>query len=141
MTFCTEIASITRRYLETEAEISGDMFVSMAMLTDAVYGSDYVQANRIRTKFMNITARLFENIDVIATPTQRSGATKMHKDDHLYGRMDGKEVQGHSEFLKLANFVGIPAITIPLGFDQNDMPIGFHLMAKWVKYLLLIFQL
>jgi len=40
-------------------------------------------------------------------------------------------IQGHSEFTKLANLIGIPAITVPLGFDHNQMPIGFHFMATW----------
>ena len=50
------------------------------------------------------------------------------------GRVDAGEINNHSQFTKLANFVGVPAISTPMGVDGNNMPVGFHLMANWVSY-------
>ena len=47
--------------------------------------------------------------------------------------MDANRVGRHTTFAKLANFTGVPAITSPMGFDENDMPIGFQLMGNWVN--------
>ena len=46
--------------------------------------------------------------------------------------MDGKYTIDTAYFTKMANFIGVPAISTPMGFDKNGLPIGIHFMAKWV---------
>ena len=48
------------------------------------------------------------------------------------GRMDGSGVNHSSQFTKFANFVGIPAVSCPMGTCKNGLPVGFHLMSSWV---------
>ena len=57
--------------------------MTMMVNLDNVYGSDYVQANRIRTKFMKITELLFQKVDLIATPTTREGAIRRNLGDEV----------------------------------------------------------
>ena len=35
------------------------------------------------------------------------------------------------------NFTGLPAISTPMGYDKNNMPIGLQLASSWVSYRLL----
>ena len=34
-------------------------------------------------------------------------------------------------YVKLANFTGIPAISVPSGYDNNGLPTGIMLHGKW----------
>ena len=58
-----------------------DYYCNMCVMSEQVFGGDYVQANKIRTKFMIIMAELFKKVDVIATPTQQQGAVKVDEND------------------------------------------------------------
>ena len=146
-----EIASRGREYIENDRDIAGDFRMTMITNLDNVFASDYVQANRIRTKFMKITEILFQKVDLIATPTTREGAMKRYPGDEICmfwsfinfprdfdknfskgGRMDGYGVNHSSQFTKFANFVGIPAVSCPMGTCKNGLPVGFHLMSSWV---------
>jgi Asp-tRNA(Asn)/Glu-tRNA(Gln) amidotransferase A subunit family amidase len=41
-------------------------------------------------------------------------------------------------YAQAANLVGVPAITVPAGFDGDGMPVGFQLMGRhWDEALLL----
>ena len=77
-----EIASRSREYLENDAELGGDLKFAMLIQMESVFASDYVQANKIRTKFINIVENLFSKVDFIATPVQRSGAPKSDPMDY-----------------------------------------------------------
>jgi len=136
--FMQEIASRGREYIENDRDISGDFRMTMITNLDNVFASDYVQANRIRTKFMKITEILFQKVDLIATPTTREGAMKRYPGDEICGRMDGYGVNHASQFTKFANFVGIPAVSCPMGTCKNGLPVGFHLMSSWWREDLLI---
>ena len=78
-----EIASRGREYIENDRDIAGDFRMTMITNLDNVFASDYVQANRIRTKFMKITEILFQKVDLIATPTTREGAMKRYPGDEI----------------------------------------------------------
>ena len=39
-------------------------------------------------------------------------------------------------FTKMFNFTGLPAISTPMGYDKNNMPIGLQLASSWVIYRL-----
>jgi len=79
--FMQELMSTARRRMETEAHMALDYYASMAAQAGTTYGSDFVQANKIRTKFMLQMEEIFEKVDVIATPTSCVGTTKRHPDD------------------------------------------------------------
>ena len=34
-------------------------------------------------------------------------------------------------YVKLANFTGIPALSVPSGYDTNGLPTGIMLHGKW----------
>ncbi|CAG8512329.1 6178_t:CDS:2 [Dentiscutata erythropus] len=41
-------------------------------------------------------------------------------------------------YTQLANFIGIPAITVPAGYNDKDLPIGLQFMAKWYDEAILL---
>lgn len=79
--FMQELLSTARQRMETEAKMPLDYYANMAIQAESSYGSDYIQANKIRTKFMVQLETIFNQVDLIATPTQRGGTTKVEEND------------------------------------------------------------
>jgi aspartyl-tRNA(Asn)/glutamyl-tRNA(Gln) amidotransferase subunit A len=96
-------------------------------------GIDYVEAgyrrNSLRSSFLDI----FQKVDAIVTPTVAvtafsAGALGV---DHV----DGVAVDRHlgwSPFSWPINLTGLPAATIPCGFDTDGLPIGLQIIAPWL---------
>jgi aspartyl-tRNA(Asn)/glutamyl-tRNA(Gln) amidotransferase subunit A len=50
-------------------------------------------------------------------------------------KIDGSQVDPHlgwSPFTWPINLVGLPAATLPCGFDRDGMPIGLQIVAPWL---------
>ncbi len=87
---------------------------------DAYYGKAMLARRAIRKEFENA----FSRVDAIMTPTAPTPAWKI-----------GEKTSPLEEYLAdvftvTANIAGVPAISLPSGFDKiNNMPLGIQLMA------------
>ena len=54
--------------------------------------------------------------------------------NHLDGCLNMPTTLKNCLYSKLANMTGIPAITIPNGIGENDMPTGIMFHTKWVMF-------
>ena len=95
-----------------------------------VTGADYLKAEQFRRILMDDFREVFETVDVIAVPTTAltgwpHGATTL-------------EIGGRQESVLAAswrltfpfNLTGLPAISIPCGFDGDGMPIGLQIVGR-----------
>jgi aspartyl-tRNA(Asn)/glutamyl-tRNA(Gln) amidotransferase subunit A len=73
----------------------------------------------------NISAKLFSDVDVLVLPTVTE-PTPTIKLAETKGPM---AVAADNTFF--GNYFGLPAISIPCGFDTNDMPVGFQIFGPW----------
>lgn len=89
------------------------------------YEDYYLQALKVRTLIRQDFERAFERVDWILTPTTPSTAFCFgHTQDNLLESYD-------NDALTIpANLAGLPALSIPCGFDSNGMPIGMQLIGK-----------
>lgn len=95
----------------------------------AGYSAKYYQkAQQVRAVLKRDMLRAFEEVDILITPTMPVTAPKIgeNTDDPLkMWLMDA--------FTVTINPVGIPALSIPVGNDSNNMPIGMQLIAPHFK--------
>lgn len=105
--------------------------VRRRLLTAAgIAEADYRQAVRLRPAFLDRVLRdCFDRADLIAFPTLRTRAADVSGigDDDI-------ERAGalNLEFLRLnrpISYLGLPAISVPVGTDRNNIPIGLQLVA------------
>ena len=99
----------------------------------AYSGIDYVEAgyrrNSLRASFLEI----FQQVDAIVTPTV--AVTAFPAGALGVDRVDGVAVDRHlgwSPFSWPINLTGLPAATIPCGFDTDGLPIGLQIIAPWL---------
>jgi Asp-tRNA(Asn)/Glu-tRNA(Gln) amidotransferase A subunit family amidase len=112
------------RLLSPETRIN----VALARRTNSI---DYVQAQRVRTQALAAFHKAFEDIDVLVTPTTGMTAPPIRPDALKAGESDLSVLTELMRFVVAANFVGVPAISFPAGFDSAGLPVGLQAMAPW----------
>lgn len=90
--------------------------------------ADYAQAQRYRTHVQARFAEEFARVEAIVTPTLHFTAPLVGQDTV---EIDGRhsEVLHSPRFTALASVPGLPALTVPIGFDEDGLPIGIQVIA------------
>ena len=88
--------------------------------------ADYIQAQRIRSRCRAELAQVFQRVDCLALPNQ-AGPAPLVKDvgpiDTLYKHV---QPEYHGPF----NLTGLPTLSVPCGFSENNLPIALQLVGK-----------
>ncbi len=101
-----------------------------------VSGADYLAAiNTVHTVGRTM-AHFLVDYDMLLTPTlaeppARIGRFKPDNEDFLDYRLGPKGVLPYSPFCPLANATGQPAISVPLHWTKESLPVGVHFMARF----------
>lgn len=107
---------------EAKRRIILGTFVLSAGYVDAYYK----KALRVRTLLRQEFKKVFEQVDILATPTTPSPAFK-------FGEKTADPLAMYLEdiYTISANLVGIPGLSVPCGFAGNGLPIGLQILGKW----------
>jgi aspartyl-tRNA(Asn)/glutamyl-tRNA(Gln) amidotransferase subunit A len=90
-------------------------------------GADYVQAQRVRRVGQLALAQLYEEVDVIVTPTACAGATSY--DDILDPDADPMALFA-TVFTPYWDAVGNPVLVVPMGFTADGLPLSLQLAGR-----------
>ncbi len=84
----------------------------------------YQTARKLQKNLSNIIDEIFYSYDAILLPTTPTTAFK-------FNERSGKPLKMyHSDlFTSIANITGNPAITVPAGNDDRDLPIGLQVIG------------
>ncbi|UPK37404.1 amidase [Bradyrhizobium sp. 186] len=96
-------------------------------------GTDYIEAGYRRGQARNAFLKLFERVDALVTPTV--AVTAFEAGQLGVDRIDGSKIDPHlgwSPFTWPINLAGLPAATLPCGFDRDGLPIGLQIIAPWL---------
>lgn len=86
----------------------------------------YIVAQKVRSLIVEDFSRAFEKVDLIVAPTMPCTAPEMGASDR--SSMFGELMDVLAEPSSIA---GLPAITIPCGFDENKLPIGIQIIGNY----------
>jgi aspartyl-tRNA(Asn)/glutamyl-tRNA(Gln) amidotransferase subunit A len=92
-----------------------------------VDGADYVQAQRVRSYAVKAVLALLEPFDALVVPTNGKPAPK------LQGLSFESQWGGGARQMSFTggwNFVGFPAIAIPMGFSAGGLPLSLQIVGK-----------
>lgn len=107
-----DYAPMTRKQLEMGLEISA---------------VDYVRWQQFRLKLIEQFREAFKDVDVIINPTVAWVAPK--EDPAVAGDEGVIEARRTAPY----NITGMPAITVPCGFAEDDLPAGLQIAGPWLR--------
>lgn len=110
------------------AEAKRRMMLGAYTLSYGYYDAYYKKAQKVRTLIINDFKRVFRDVDfIIGTPTPIT-ALKLGEFEKypFFGELMDK-------YNEPGAMAGIPSISLPVGFDKNNLPIGMQLMANYFK--------
>ncbi|XP_027774463.1 fatty acid amide hydrolase-like isoform X1 [Solanum pennellii] len=92
--------------------------------------ADYVAAQRLRRRLMYFHMEIFKKVDIIVTPTTGMTAPRIPPTALKVGETDLQVSGNLMRFIITANLLGLPAVTVPVGYDKQGLPIGMQLIGR-----------
>jgi aspartyl-tRNA(Asn)/glutamyl-tRNA(Gln) amidotransferase subunit A len=83
---------------------------------------DYVKAQEMKKRIQKDCQKVFEECDVIVTPTVPVPAPRINRAETA--------IPALGRFTRYFNLTGLPAISIPCGFTQEGLPVGLQIAGK-----------
>ena len=123
--YLTEGFAVYQDLLRTNPGAIGRIFRTYSYTGSLFTSADYIQAQRARTYFKREISKVFQRVDVIASPAAMSPAERVEDSDPMVLL---KPRRGTASVL--FNVVGSPAISVPCGFSSQGLPIGLQIGGK-----------
>src|SRR6056297_169955 len=108
-------------------EVKRRIMLGTYVLSSGYYDDFYLKAQKVRTLIKNDFDQLFTDYALILSPTTPTTAFKIGE------KRDPLKMYAADIFTVPVNIAGIPAISVPCGFDQKGLPIGLQLMGAHFK--------
>ncbi|BBX60971.1 amidase [Mycobacterium saskatchewanense] len=126
-----EAASYHRQMLSEHGDLYTDDVRRALRSGASVLATDYLAAQRMRASIRQEWHGLFDDIDVLITPTVPVAAMDASKPEVTWpdGLCEGP-ADAYIRFSAPANLTGLPALSVPCGFTGAGLPIGLQVMGR-----------
>ncbi len=107
------------------AEVKRRIMLGTYVLSAGYYDAYYLKAQRVRTLIKKDFDSAFRQCDAIITPTMPTTAFKIGEKSQ-----DPLQMYLSDIYTISANLAGLPALSLPCGFDGDGMPIGMQIIGR-----------
>lgn len=125
-----EAAAFHEPYLKSRPADYGEDVYHRMDLGRHVLACEYLNAQRLRTVLIRNLSRVFEEVDVVVTPTCPVTAFPIGTRRIALGGESEPAGAALVRFTRMANLTGWPAISVPCGLDERRLPVGLQFMAE-----------
>lgn len=99
---------------------------------------DYIQAQRMRTRAIDIFNTVLSDVDAVITPMTAIAAPPIPPDALPAGESNLPMLSDIMRYAPMGNLTGLPALSVPAGFTPDKLPVGLQIMGRaWEESLLL----
>ena len=95
-----------------------------------ISAAEYLRAQQARSIFDQQGRRLLDDVDLLAGPTEPVTAPEIMASRVMAGEQEVGVVGALTQYTRPYNINGFPAISVPCGFSDDNMPIGLQLAGK-----------
>jgi aspartyl-tRNA(Asn)/glutamyl-tRNA(Gln) amidotransferase subunit A len=95
-----------------------------------VTGPDYLKAEQYRSALMEEYRKVFDRVDVVIGPTTPITAWKRGEWTVQVAGKPESVLAASWRFTYPYNLTGLPAISVPCGFDHDGLPIGLQIAGR-----------
>ena len=106
-------------------EVKRRILLGTYVLSSGYYDAYYKKAQNLRGKIVQDFRRVFESCDVILAPT-----VPMTAFENGHAVSDPVETYQTDICTVPVNICGLPAVSVPCGFDEKGLPIGMQLIGN-----------
>ncbi|MDP2606798.1 MAG: Asp-tRNA(Asn)/Glu-tRNA(Gln) amidotransferase subunit GatA [Deltaproteobacteria bacterium] len=107
------------------AEVKRRIMLGTYALSAGYYDAYYLKAQRVRALIKQDFDAAFQRCDAILTPTAPTTAFKIGEKTQ-----DPLQMYLSDIYTISVNLAGLPALSLPCGFDGDGMPIGLQIIGK-----------
>ena len=106
-------------------EVKRRIILGTYVLSSGYYDAYYRKANQVRTLIKGDFDKAFEACDLIVTPVSPTTAFKVGE------KMEDPLTMYLSDIFTIpVNLAGLPALSVPCGFDGEGLPIGLQIIGR-----------
>ena len=105
-------------------EVKRRIMLGTFVLSSGYYDAYYLKAQKVRHLIKDEFDKLFKEADLVLTPVTPTTAFEFGS------RKDPIEMYLSDIYTISVNLAGVPAISLPMAKDKDNMPIGVQLIAK-----------
>jgi aspartyl-tRNA(Asn)/glutamyl-tRNA(Gln) amidotransferase subunit A len=106
-------------------EVKRRIMLGTYVLSAGYYDAYYLKAQKVRALIKKDFDEAFKECDVILTPTAPTTAFRIGEKTH-----DPVQMYLSDIFTISVNLAGLPALSLPCGFDSEGLPIGLQMIGK-----------
>jgi len=106
-------------------EVKRRIMLGTYALSSGYYDAYYLKAQQVRTLIKQDFEHAFNSVDIMACPTTPAPAFRLGEklDDPL-------QMYLNDIFTISANLAGLPGISVPCGFTDDNLPVGLQLLGR-----------
>lgn len=105
-------------------EVKRRIMIGTYVLSSGYYDAYYLSAQKVRTLIRRDFENAFKEVDLLLTPTTPTTAFKIGEKTSNPLEMYLSDI-----FTISVNLAGLPGISLPIGKDKNNLPIGAQLIG------------
>lgn len=106
------------------AEVRRRILIGTYVLSAGYYDAYYLKAQKVRTLISQDFDRVFQEVDVLLTPTTPTPAFGIDEKP-----TDPVTMYLNDIFTVTVNLAALPGISVPVGLSRNGLPLGLQLMG------------
>ncbi|WP_244421369.1 amidase [Pseudovibrio sp. FO-BEG1] len=133
-----EALSVHSRYLEERGDLYGQDFRAGLALGQCLLAEHYVRAKRFIEVYRQQTNALFDDVDILLTPTTPAIAPHIGTVTTKVDGMDEPVGNAITRFTSFFNMTGHPAITVPCGLHSEGLPMGVQIVGRYFDEKLIL---